>query len=65
MLSDYCKRIQARFNISSAMVQKLVPNLMDKTKYTLHYRNLQLYLDLGLKIKNVHRVLRGSHSHSG
>ena len=47
------------------MVQKLVPNLMDKTKYTLHYRNLQLYLDLGLKIKNVHRVLRGSHSHSG
>ena len=48
MLSNYCKRIQARFKISSAMIQKLAPNLMDKTKYTLHYRNLKIYLDLGL-----------------
>ena len=29
MLSDYCKRTQARFNMSSAPDKKLIPNLMD------------------------------------
>ena len=37
--------------------EKLVPNLMDKTKYVLHYRNLQLYLSLGMKLKKIHRIL--------
>ena len=34
--------------------RKVTPNLRDKVKYVVHYRNLKLYLQLGLV---VHRVL--------
>ena len=38
-------------------ITKLVPNLMDKNKYVVHYKNLMLYLSLGMKLKRIHRVL--------
>ena len=37
---------------------KLVPNLLNKTKYVLHYRNLKLYLSLGMELEKVHRVIK-------
>ena len=58
MLSAYCKKIAEKYNISIGLVSKLIPTLRDKKEYVLHYGNLQLYLDLGLKIKKVHRVLK-------
>ena len=58
MLSAYCKKIAEKYNISIGLVNKFIPMLRDKKVYVLHYRNLQLYLDLGLKIKKVHRVLK-------
>ena len=58
MLSAYCKKIAEKYNISIGLVSKLIPTLRDKKEYVLHYRNLHLYLDLGLKIKKVHRVLK-------
>ena len=62
MLSDYCKKIKKKFNISSGLVHKLIPTLNDKQKYVLHYKNLQSYLNLGLKLKRVHRVLEFNQS---
>ena len=39
-------------------VNKLVPNLGNNIKYVLHYKNLQLYLSLGMKLSKVHRILK-------
>ncbi len=36
-------------------VEKLVPNLNDKTKYVLHHKNLKMYLEMGLKLTKIHR----------
>ena len=58
MLSKYCKRIADRYIIKVGDVKILVPNLGNKTKYVLHYRNLQLYLSLGMKLTKIHRVLK-------
>ena len=58
MLSAYCKKIVEKYNFSIGLVSKLIPTLRDKKEYVLHYHNLQLYLDLSLKIKKVHRVLK-------
>ena len=58
MPSVYCKKIAEKYNISIGLVSKLIPTLRYKKEYVFHYRNLQLYLDLGLKIKKVHRVLK-------
>ena len=41
----------------SAPQKKLTPNLRDKTKYVVHCRNLKLFLQLGLVVTKVHRVL--------
>ena len=38
--------------------EKLIPNLNDKHKYILHYRNLKQYLSLGMELKKIHKVLQ-------
>ena len=51
MLSNYCSNIANDYGIKIGIVNKLVPNLRDKSKYVLRYKNLQLYLSLGIKSK--------------
>ena len=57
MLSKYCKKIADKYEIKVGDVKKLIPNLGNKTNYVVHYRNLQLYLSLRMKLTKVHRVL--------
>ena len=57
MLSKYCGNIANEYSISIGGVTKLVQNSGSKTRYFLCYRNLQLYLSLGMKLKKVHRIL--------
>ena len=62
MLSDYCREILEEEKIKIGKGEKLIPNLRDKEEYVLHYRNLHLYLSLGLKLKKIHRALEFSQS---
>ena len=39
-------------------VEKLIPNLNNKKKYTLHCENLKLYEKLGLKITKIHKGVK-------
>ena len=38
--------------------EKLVPHLGRLEKYVVHYRNLKLYIQLGLEVTQIHRVVR-------
>ena len=39
-------------------VEKLIPNLRDKTKYVIHYKNLIQCLKTGMKLKKIHRGIK-------
>ena len=42
---------------------KLSPNLHAKHNYVVHYRNLKFYLEQGMVITKIHRVLPFNQSH--
>ena len=56
-MSPYQQKLIEELGVSISC-EKLVPNLMNKSRYVLHYRNLQLYLSLGMKLTKVHKVLQ-------
>ena len=54
----YCKKIADKYDTKVGDVKKLIPNLKNKNKYAFHYRNLKLYLFLGIKLIKIHRILK-------
>ena len=45
-------------SVKIGRVDKLIPNLNNKTNYVIHYENLKLYESLGLKITKIHRGIK-------
>ena len=57
MLSKYCGEVAYWYGIKAGGVKKLIPNLGDKVKYVVHYKNLKYYLSLGMKLIKIPRIL--------
>ena len=58
MLSHYCEKTANKYGIKVGDVMSLIANLGNKTNYVVHYRNLQSYLSLGMKLTKFHKVLK-------
>ena len=61
MLSPYAKEL-CDAQRPWTPTEKLIPNLMNKTNYVTHYRNLQFYVKHGLVVTKIHRILSFSQS---
>ena len=57
-LPHYCLKIANEHNITIGSVKKLVPNLMNKNNYVIHYRIFQQCLALGMRLEKIHRLLQ-------
>ena len=57
MLSDFQKELAKDLNVKVGG-SKLCLTLLDKKHHICHYRNLKLYLEKGLEIRKVRRVLQ-------
>ena len=60
MLSPFNNYCLDKLNMKHTSGVKLIPNLRDKEKYVIHYRTLQCYLGLGIKLTKIHRAIRFS-----
>ena len=59
MLSGNQVELRTHYKISrSAHSTKLIPNLLPKSKYLVHSRNLHCSLEHGMRLIDVHRELR-------
>ena len=58
MLSKYYKEIADKDDIKVGDVKKLIPKLSKKNNYVVHYKNLQFYLSLGMKLARTHKVFK-------
>ena len=56
-MSEYQHNLHG-VGVAPTEVEKLAPNLHNKDCFVLHYRDLQLYMSLGMRLAKVHRALR-------
>jgi len=57
-VSPLQKELIEKFDLpKDSITKKLIPNLKDKESYTVYGTTLKLYLQLGLVLKKIHRVM--------
>jgi len=56
-LSEHQKNYQTALKLKPDTCEKLVPNLMDKKNYKVHYRYLKFCISHGLRVTKIHRVI--------
>ena len=54
VLSDHYKKTAEGYGVKVGDLMKLIPNFGNKTNYVFHYKNLQFYLSLGMKLTKIH-----------
>ena len=57
-MSEYQHDLIDGAGVAPTKVEKLVPNLRNKERYVVHYRNLQPYLSLGMHLTKIHHALK-------
>ena len=57
MLSPIQLKIKNEYDIEAGKNNKLIPNLIPKTNYVVHYKNLKYYLSRGWILIKVHKIL--------
>lgn len=57
-LSKYSKECYLKSNQNTSYKStKLTATFLDRMNYIVHIKNLKLYLDLGMRLKKIHRIL--------
>ena len=54
MLTSYSQGLITEYSST----EKLASNLNDKITYVLHYESLRLFLQLGMELVQIHRILK-------
>ena len=57
-MSPYRREILEGAGQGEDKTEKLLLTLKHKSRYVLHYRNLQLYLEQGIKLRKIHRIVK-------
>ena len=57
-LSEYQKYLNNRLNVKyNEKDKKLILDLLPKKNYKVYYKNLEYYMQLGIKVEKVHKIL--------
>ena len=57
-MGEYQLNLKEQHNLPTSKVKKILQPFFDKERYVVHYKLIKLYIELGLVIKKLHRVLQ-------